>query len=200
MHLDFKKCLQVFLLNGSFSDTEFYYFSVDQSWYNGINVDWNHPPWPGTIVIICVSYLTAESPGKEHGSNKPLLTGRVQERSKGDTTCPATSQNPSCWHPSWLSNVCTTRKNPELQWLITDNLETNPIPTKPKTVSHVAEQFSRVPLHSCSPPGRPFPIKSLALSAGVSPQTIHFWVLDKSPLSGLGRGSPSYNVKMKLVT
>ena len=26
MHLDFKKRLQVFLLNGSFSDIEFYYF------------------------------------------------------------------------------------------------------------------------------------------------------------------------------
>ena len=35
-HLDFKKWLQVFLLNDSFGDTEFYYFSVDQSWYNGI--------------------------------------------------------------------------------------------------------------------------------------------------------------------
>ena len=35
-HLDFKKCLQVFLLNGSFGDIEFYYFSVYQSWYNGI--------------------------------------------------------------------------------------------------------------------------------------------------------------------
>ena len=29
MHLDFKKWLQVFLLNGSFGDIEFYYFSVD---------------------------------------------------------------------------------------------------------------------------------------------------------------------------
>ena len=35
-YLDFKKWSQVFLLNGSFGDTEFYYFSVDQSWYNGI--------------------------------------------------------------------------------------------------------------------------------------------------------------------
>ena len=36
MGLGFKKRLQVFLLNGNFGDTEFYYFSVDQSWYNGI--------------------------------------------------------------------------------------------------------------------------------------------------------------------
>ena len=36
MHLDFKEWLQVFLLNYSFGDTDFYYFSVDQTWYNGI--------------------------------------------------------------------------------------------------------------------------------------------------------------------
>ena len=38
---------------------------------------------------------------------------------------------------------------------------------------------------SCSPPGCPFPVKSLALSAHVSPQTIYFRVLDKSPLQAL---------------
>ena len=36
MHLDFKKWLQVFLLDPIFGDKEFYYFSVDQSWYNDI--------------------------------------------------------------------------------------------------------------------------------------------------------------------
>ena len=45
----------------------------------------------------------------------------------------------------------------------------------------------------CSPPGCPFPIKSLALSAHVSPQTIHFWLLDKSPISGPGSGPFSCN-------
>ena len=34
----------------------------------------------------------------------------------------------------------------------------------------------------------PFPINSLALSAHVSPQKIHFRVLDRSPVSGPGRG------------
>ena len=38
-----------------------------------------------------------------------------------------------------------------------------------------------------------FPIKSLALSACVSPWTYHFQVLDKSPLWGPGRGFPSCN-------
>ena len=56
----------------------------------------------------------------------------------------------------------------------------------------MAEQFSWVPLPSCSPPGRPFPVKSLALSAHGSPQTIHFRVLDKSPLA-LAGASPSCN-------
>ncbi|CAI9176226.1 unnamed protein product [Rangifer tarandus platyrhynchus] len=74
-----------------------------------------------------------------------------------------------------------------------DHPETNPITIKPKTVSHAAKQFSWVPLPSCSPPGCPFPMKSLALSAHVSPQTIHFRVLDKSPVSGPGRGPPSCN-------
>ena len=81
----------------------------------------------------------------------------------------------------------------ELEWLAKDHPETNPITIKPKTVSHMAEQFSWVPLPSCSPPGCPFPIKSLALSAHGSPWTIHFLVLDKSPVSGPGRCPPSCN-------
>ena len=78
----------------------------------------------------------------------------------------------------------------ESEWLAKDNPETNPITIKPETASHAAEQFSWVPLPCCSPPGCPFPIKSLALSAHVSPQTIHFWGLDKSLVLGPGRGPP----------
>ena len=134
-------------------------------------------------------------PDKEYGTNKPPPTGRVQERSKGDTTCPSTSQNSSCWgiHPSWLSTTWATRNDSELEWLAKDHLETNPITIKPETVSHMAELFSWVPLPYCCPLGCPFPIKSLALSAHVFPQTIHFQVLDKSPVSGPGRGPPSCN-------
>ena len=60
-------------------------------------------------------------------------------------------------------------------------------------ISCSLKQFSWVPLPYCSPPGCPFPIKSLALSAHVSPWTIHFQVLDKSPVSGPGRGPFSCN-------
>ena len=130
----------------------------------------------------------AGGPGKEHGTNKPPPTRRVQKRPRGDITC----QNPSLLHPSWLNKACTTRKDSESEWLAKDKPETNPITIKPET-AELAELFSWVPLPPWSPPGCPFPIKSLALSAHVSPQTIHVWVLDKSPVSGPGRGSPSCN-------
>ena len=73
------------------------------------------------------------------------------------------------------------------------NPETNLITIKPEAASHVAELFSWVPLPYCSPSRCPFPIKSLALSAHVSPRTIHFRLLDKSLVSGPGRGPPSCN-------
>ena len=51
----------------------------------------------------------------------------------------------------------------------------------------------------CSLPGCPFPIKSLAFSAHVSPRTIHFRVLGKSPISGPGRGPPSCNIIISIL-
>ena len=143
-------------------------------------------------------FFTTGRPSKEQGTNKPPPTRRVRERSKGDITCLTTSQNPSLWHPSWLNKVCTTRKDPESEWLAKDNPETNPITIKPETASHVTELFSWVSLPYCSPPGCPFPIKSLALSAEMSPRTIHFQVLYKSPVSGPGRGPPSCNIYAQL--
>ena len=133
-------------------------------------------------------------PGKEHGTKKLPPTGRVWERRKGDTICLTTSQNLSLWHPSWLSNAYTTRKDSESEWLAKENPETNPITINPETVSHVAEQFSWVPLPSCSPPRCPFPIKFLALSAHVTPQTILFQVLERAHSCGPGGGLPSYNI------
>ena len=89
--------------------------------------------------------------------------------------------------------MCATRKDSESEWLAKDNPETNPITIKPETASHVTELFSWVPLPYWSPPRCPFPTKSLALSAHVSPWTIHFRVLDKSPVLGPGLGPPSFN-------
>ena len=140
-----------------------------------------------------MSCFTTGGPGKEHRTNKPPPTRRVQEGSKGDTTCPITSQNPSVWHPFGWTTSTLPGRTLESEWLVKDNLETNPITIKPKTASHAAELFSWVPLPYCSPPGCPFPIKSLALLAHLSPRTIHFRVLDMSPDSGPGRGPPSCN-------
>ena len=97
------------------------------------STNWNCPPWPGTIVTTCMSCFMTGGPGKEHGTNKLPLTRRVQKRSKSDTTCPATSQNRSHWHPSWLNKACTTRKDSESEWLAKDNPETDSIIIKPKT-------------------------------------------------------------------
>ena len=91
-------------------------------------------------------------------------TGRVLERSKGDTACPASSQNPSHWRPSWLSDVCTTRKCCELERLAKDHPETNPI-TSPRL-------RSGSPGFPCPPALRPgpFPDKSSCfVSTCVSP-------------------------------
>ena len=74
-----------------------------------------------------------------------------------------------------------------------DNPETNSVTIKGKTESHVAEQFSWVPLSCGSPHGRPFPINSFALSACMSPWTIHFQVLGKSRFQILEGGHSSSN-------
>ena len=64
---------------------------------------------------------------------------------------------------------------------------TQKLTPSPNTASQMAEQSSWALLPSCSTPGCPHPTKSLALSAPVSPWTIYFWMLDKSPLPGPGR-------------
>ena len=99
-------------------------------------------------------------PGKAQGTNKPPPIWRVQERSKGDAMCPTSSQNPSWWHPSWLGNVCATKKGSDSDWLAKDHQETNPITTKLETASHVAEQEQPawVPLLCCSLPRHPRPV------------------------------------------
>ena len=127
-----------------------------------------------------MSYVTTGGPGKEHRANKLPPTRRIREgRKERGGTSPhvlPTYQNPCRWNPSWLRNKLGIRKDPESEWLARDNLETNAIAIKPEAASHAAEQFSWVPLPHSSPLERLFP--------HVSPQTVHFWVLRKSPLSG----------------
>ena len=112
------------------------------------------------------------------------LTGRIWEGPKGrkrcqPIICPANLPE-SFLLKSILGEQCT--RHQEGPW-VRDNQEAHPITIKPGTASRVAEQSFWVPLPCCSLPGRPFPTKLLALSAHVSPQTVDFWVFDKSPLS-----------------
>ena len=88
--------------------------------------------------------------------------------------------------------MCTTRKDSELEWLAKDHPEPNPITIKPETESDAAKQFSWVPLSYCSPPGCPFPIKSLAVSTCVSSDN-SFPSVRQEPSFGPWKGPPSCN-------
>ena len=104
-------------------------------------------------------------PGKEHGTNKPPPTRRIQKRSKEDATCPTNLLGPTSLESILMSNACISKKDPESEGLARDSLETNFLTVKSEIVSHEAGQSSWVPSPSCSPLSRPFPIKSLALTA-----------------------------------
>ena len=148
------------------------------------------PPWPGSIVTICISCFKTGGPGKEHGTNKPPSTSRVWERSKWDTTCQTTSQNPSLWHSSWLNKACTTKKYSESELLAKDNPEANPITINPETESHVTELFSWVPLPYCFPLGCPFPNKIFCFVSPWVSSDNSFWSVRQEPSFGPWKGSP----------
>ena len=115
--------------------------------------DWTCLLWAGKTVATCTNYLTIGGPGKEFGIVKLPPTGRIWERSKGERRCQSTCPTnlPESSSLEFISTMCTTRKEPESEWLGRDNPETNPITIKPKTASYVAEQFW-VPLRCCSLP------------------------------------------------
>ena len=103
------------------------------------------------------------------------------------------SQTLSLWSPSWLSDVCTTRRDPESEGLARDNLETNPITIKPKTTSHTHGRavllVSLIPLLSTQVP---LPNRaSYFVGMRVSSHNL-FPTIRQEPLSSPGRGSPSY--------
>ena len=148
--------------------------------------DKNYPLWPGKIVTTCMIYLTTGGPSKEHKTNKLPPTGRIRKSSKGERKRQRivlpTSQNISCWNPLWLSNACATRKD----WvrMIGQRQPRNEFHYhKTQDGEPRGRALLLVPLPCCSLPRHPFPIRSLDLSACVSPWTIHFRVLDKSPPS-----------------
>ena len=143
-------------------------------------------------------------PGLSLGSVYLLPAGIIWEGPKGGRRCQPIICLANLPESFALESILAERRthHQEGPWvrpnmsqtrgLARDNPKTNPITIKPETVSHVAEQVSWVPLLCYFPSGHPFPIKPFVLSACVSTWTIHFQVLDKSPLSVPGRGPPSW--------
>ena len=84
--------------------------------------------------------------------------------------CLPTSQNPSCWHPPWLNNACTTRKDSESEWLGKDNPETNPITIKHEIASRASLLVSLTLLLStpCSCPNKISCFVSICVSSDSS--------------------------------
>ena len=75
------------------------------------------------------------------------------------------------------------------EWLARNNLETNPITIKPETASHMAEQFSWVPLLCWSLPWHSFPVVSGFLNMCVSSDS-SFPSVIQEPTLGPWKGSP----------
>ena len=127
------------------------------------------------MITACLSCLATEEVSTRNMVLPLKLIRRIQEEpSEGEDASPSvlsTSQNPLRWgtHLGW--EICIppgrtlSQTMGQRRWLARHNLETNPITIKSEAASHVAEQFSWVALPCCFPPGRPFPVKSLASSA-----------------------------------
>ena len=122
-----------------------------------------------------------KGPGNEHWTNKPPPT----EFRNGQKVTPHVQLLHTILHTGILAKQGVDHQKglwaKMIGWRQPGNSE---------TAGHMAEQFSWVPLLFCSLPRHPFPVKSLAMSACVFPWTVHFWVLDKSPLFRSWKGSP----------
>ena len=82
------------------------------------NTDWSRPPWPGTIVTICMSCFTTGGAGKECGISKPpptrRITGKVKRR------CHSSYQPPRILlagiHLGWVMPVPAGRTLSQTDW------------------------------------------------------------------------------------
>ena len=126
--------------------------------------NWNHPPWPGTIVTTCLSYLKQNIlvQNEEPVSYHQLEEFEKDQKERGDSDH-ISYQPPRILlagiHLGWA--MC--------EWLARDNSETNPATIKPQTVNHEADQFSWVPLLCCFLPLECLPNKvSCLVSTGIS--------------------------------
>ena len=165
------------------------FFKVRASNVRGSTLTETAHPGPRTTVIICMSCFRTGGPGEEQGTNKPPPT---REFRKGQKETPPVRPPPrillSGIHLGWTRCAPPGRTLSQNDWLkTTRKLIPSPWNLRLRAMWQSSPGF---PYPSAL---HPFPVKSLALSVGVSPTTIHFQVLDKSPVSGPGRGPPSCN-------
>ena len=120
---------------------------------------------------------------------------RREETPTHNTVLP-TAQNPSRWTPSWLRIAMCHQKDPESDqiWAKQDDWpettwKLTPLPYNLRLWATWQSSSPGFPILLPST-RRPFRIKSFAWSVLVSSWTIHFRMLDRSPLSGPGRVSP----------
>ena len=143
------------------------------------------------IVTSHKSYFRTRGPGNEHGTNKPPPTRRAWERSKGDTPYWPPRILFTGIHLGWAMSVPPGRTLGPNDWSETSQkLAHHQKSRDPEPHGRAVLLGSFVLLLSTR---HPFPMKSLALSAHMSPRTIHFWVSDKSPLLGPRSGPPFSN-------
>ena len=146
-------------------------------------------PWPGTIVAICMSCFRTGSPGKKQGTNNLLQPEGLR---KGQKETPYVRPPPrillSGVHLGWTRPAPPGRRLSQ-----NDGLKKTqrliPSPENPRLRAMWQSSSPGFPSLLLSTRA-PFPNKiSCFVSTCVS---FHFWVLDKSPVSGPGRGPPSY--------
>ena len=122
--------------------------------------------WPGTIVTICMSCFMTGDPDKEYRTNKATTnrksSGKVERRH-----CLSVHFPESLLPASILTERCV--RHQERVWIRMIG-QSHPETNHHKTQD--CEPRGRAALLGsltyCSPPGCPFPVKSLALSACVS--------------------------------
>ena len=164
---------------------------------SGGTLNWNHPPWPGTIVTICVSYFTT-GPGKEHGTNKPPPARRVWERSKGDTVLPPPRILLAGIYLGWAM-LAPPGRTLESGWLARDNSETNPITIKWRLRTMWQSSSPGFPYSAALCPGATSQWSLLLFSSRVSSDS-SFPGVREEPTLGHCKGPPSCKKKSFLFT
>ena len=157
------------------------------------------------IIATCLSYLTIRGPNKEHGTALKTNPGDLggANRREGTTNLPGSLVLESILAERWVcqqEGPWARASTGQPRGLAKDNPETNPYSHKTWDCQPRGRAVLLGSLNLMLSATVPFPIKSLALSAHVSPWTIHFWVLDKSLFSGPGRGLPFCNTITSLQT